>query len=101
MLRLISLLLVAALIALQVKLWAGLGGRAEVQLLQDTVARQSEENAALRLRNAALAAEVEDLKSGKAAVEERARSELGMIKSGETFYRIIERNGEPLPERLP
>jgi cell division protein FtsB len=89
------------LIALQVKLWAGLGGRGEVQALQDTVATQSEENAALKLRNAALAAEVEDLKSGKAAVEERARSELGMIKDGETFYRIVQRPVETLPEPLP
>ena len=44
----------------------------------------------LQYRNDALAAEVEDLKSGEAAVEERARNELGMIKPGETFYRVVE-----------
>ena len=47
----------------------------------------------LKQRNAALAAEVEDLKSGEAAVEDRARSELGMIKPGETFYRVVEPQG--------
>ena len=48
------------------------------------------ENTGLQERNDALAAEVEDLKSGEAAVEERARSELGMIKPGEKFYRVVE-----------
>ena len=48
------------------------------------------ENLRLQQRNEALAAEVEDLKSGGAAVEERARSELGMIKPGETFYRVVD-----------
>ncbi|HEY0506059.1 MAG TPA: septum formation initiator family protein, partial [Lysobacter sp.] len=47
--------------------------------------------------NAALAAEVEDLKSGEAAVEDRARSELGMIKPGETFYRVVEPEGSTTP----
>ena len=52
--------------------------------------RCARDNAGLRQRNDALAAEVQDLKSGEAAVEERARSELGMIKPGETFYRVVE-----------
>ncbi len=90
MLRLLTLLLLAALIALQVKLWVGSGGRSEVEKLQAAVAAQEAENAELRRRNAALAAEVEDLKSGTAAVEERARAELGMIRPGETYYRIVD-----------
>ena len=53
-------------------------------------AEQRSENAELRKRNEALAAEVEDLKSGTEAIEERARSELGMIKPGEVFYQVIE-----------
>jgi cell division protein FtsB len=61
-----------------------------VAALQQQVEQQTHENAGLAQRNAALAAEVEDLKSGEAAVEERARSELGMIKPGETFYRVVE-----------
>jgi cell division protein FtsB len=54
------------------------------------VATQRQENARLQHRNDALSAEVEDLKSGEAAIEDRARSELGMIKPGETFYRVVE-----------
>ncbi len=100
MLRLLTLVLLAALIALQVKLWVGDGGRAEVETLKAAVAQQEAENAILRQRNAALAAEVEDLKSGTAAVEERARDELGMIRPGETYYRIIE-TASPKPESPP
>ena len=51
---------------------------------------QREENRGLAQRNAVLAAEVDNLKSGEAAVEERARTELGMIRPGETFYRVVE-----------
>ena len=90
MLRVLTLLLLAALVALQLKLWFGAGGRGEVEALQASVRQQEAENAQLRQRNAALAAEVEDLKSGTAAVEERARSELGMIKPGEIYYRVVE-----------
>jgi cell division protein FtsB len=82
--------LISLLIGLQVKLWFGQGGRPEVAHLRDRVAAQREENAELRKRNDALAAEVEDLKSGTEAIEERARSELGMIKPGEVFYQVVE-----------
>jgi cell division protein FtsB len=88
--RLIALVLVALLLMLQVKLWVGAGGWGEVEALEKTVATQRAENAKLEQRNAALTAEVDDLKSGRAAVEERARAELGMIKPGETFYRTVE-----------
>jgi cell division protein FtsB len=90
MFRLLALVLVALLIALQVKLWAGSGGLAEVRRLERAVEQQRAENAELARRNEALAAEVEDLKRGQAAVEERARAELGMIKPGETLYRVVE-----------
>jgi cell division protein FtsB len=84
-------LLLAGLFAgLQAKLWLGAGGWREAQALQETVEAQRTENARLQQRNDALAAEVEDLKSGETAVEERARSELGMVKPGETFYRVVE-----------
>ena len=89
-LRAIVLLLVVLLGWLQYRLWFGNGGQREVAALQRDVARQEAENARLRQRNDALAAEVHDLKSGEAAVEERARSELGMIRPGETFYRVVE-----------
>ena len=92
------LLLVAILVMLQLRLWSGEGGRPSVEALEDQVLEQRRENEGLQQRNDALAAEVEDLKSGEAAVEERARSELGMIRPGETFYRVIENAPRPAPE---
>ena len=65
-------------------------------MLEAQVAHQTQDNEGLRQRNQALAAEVKDLKDGEAAIEERARSELGMIKPGETFYRVVE-DAPPLP----
>jgi len=97
MARLLALILIAVVILLQLKLWVGAGGWREVEQLQATVAAQTAENARLQQRNAALAAEVDDLKSGQAAIEERARAELGMIKPGETFYRIVEPGVQPVP----
>ena len=75
---------------LQYRLWLSDGSWGEVTGLQNQVAHQKRENQGLQERNNALAAEVEDLKSGEEAVEERARSELGMIKPGEKFYRVVE-----------
>ncbi len=90
------LLVLALLLALlQYRLWFGNGGQREVAALRTQVATQEVENLKLRQRNEALAAEVENLKSGEAAVEERARSELGMVKPGETFYRVIEDGNAP------
>ena len=87
----VALALLALLAALQYRLWwAGGGGGGSVAALQAQVDGQTRENQGLQQRNDALAAEVEDLKSGEAAVEERARSELGMIKPGEKFYRVVE-----------
>ena len=89
-LAILLVLLLALLAWLQYRLWFGNGGEREVADLQAQVQRQARDNTGLRERNAALAAEVQDLKSGEAAVEERARSELGMIKPGETFYRVVD-----------
>ena len=91
MYRLLALVLLVLLVLLQVKLWSGdEGSWTSEQALKVQVEQQRAENAKLKERNAALAAEVEDLKTGEAAVEERARSELGMVKPGETFYRVVE-----------
>ena len=100
------LLLLALLGGLQAKLWFGAGGWREARELQRTVEAQRIENARLQQRNDALSAEVEDLKSGETAVEERARSELGMVKPGETFYRVVEPHQagsvlQPAPADLP
>ena len=75
---------------LQYRLWLGIGSAGEVAALESQVAHQQRENGGLEERNAALAAEVRDLKEGVAAAEDRARSELGMIKPGETFYRVVD-----------
>ena len=76
--------------ALLWQLERGEGGRGQLAELQARVAAQQAENARLEQRNQALAADVAELKSGEAAVEDRARAELGMIKPGETFYRVVE-----------
>jgi cell division protein FtsB len=89
-LRLLMVVLLALLAFLQYRAWWGVGGSRSVATLARQVQQQTRENAGLKQRNDALGAEVEDLKSGEAAVEERARSELGMIKPGETFYRVVE-----------
>ncbi len=87
-------IIVAALavlfVLLQYKLWFGEGSMMEVWRLDRAIATQTAENAQLRERNQALAAEVSDLKQGVEAIEERARRELGMIKKGETFYQVVE-----------
>ncbi len=71
-------------------LWISEDGVREVWRLQDTIAAQTEENAALRARNDRLAAEVLELKQGGAAVEMVARREYGMIHRDETFFHFAE-----------
>ena len=90
MLRLVALILLTLLLALYVKLWAGDWGLREIARLQEQIAAQKAENAKLRQRNDALAADVEDLRNGKEAIEERARTELGLIKPDEIFYQVVE-----------
>ncbi|MHB8447087.1 MAG: cell division protein FtsB [Rudaea sp.] len=90
MLRYIALILLILLIALQIKFWTGEGGMRDVWRLQQRLSEQKAENVKLKQRNEALSAEVQDLKTGKGAIEERARSELGLIKPGEVFYQVVE-----------
>lgn len=90
MLRWTCLVLLVLLIALQVHLWAGQGGLRELWRIEQRVEGQKEANTQLRTRNDKLSAEVEDLKQGSEAIEERARSELGLLKPGETFYRVVD-----------
>lgn len=90
MARVIAAFLLILIVWLQFKYWVGSGGVREVEALRARVEAQARENAELEQRNAVLQAEVEDLREGKAALEERARAELGLIKPGETFYRVIE-----------
>jgi cell division protein FtsB len=89
-LRYVALLLLILLLALEIKLWTGDWSMREVWRLRQRVAEQKQENLKLKQRNEALSAEVQDLKSGNEAIEERARSELGLVKPGETFYQVVE-----------
>lgn len=86
--RVLIAALAAVLVLLQARLWLSNGGLREVWRLEAEVARQVDNNERLAARNAALEAEVRDLKEGLAAAEERARTELGMIHKDETFYQI-------------
>jgi cell division protein FtsB len=86
--RILIVALAGILVLLQARLWISDGGLSEVWRLTAEVGHRTEENGKLAARNNALEAEVLDLKQGVAAAEERARTELGMIQSGETFYQI-------------
>lgn len=87
--------LIALLLALQYRLWVGQGSLAELSALTREILLQEAEIARLIARNQELQAEVVDLGTGVEAVEERARSELGMIQPGEIFIQVIERPKSP------
>ncbi len=93
--RLLLLVLIALVALIQYPLWMGRGGWFAVWDSQEQVASQRSINDGLRARNAALAAEVEDLRSGTEAAEERARGELGMIRNAEVFVQILPPEGKP------
>lgn len=88
-LKSILTILIVLFVLLQYRLWFGTGGLVRLWQINRSVEVQTLENHKLEERNLALEAEVIDLKRGLEAVEERARSELGMIKKGETFVQII------------
>lgn len=85
----LTLLLLALLGWLQYSLWLGKNGIHDYVRVNQDVAAQQGSNAKLKARNDQLFAEIDDLNGGQEAIEERARNELGMIKPGETFYRLI------------
>jgi cell division protein FtsB len=89
LLKILTLILIALVALLQYPLWLGKGSWLKVWEIDQQVTRQHEINQKLQMRNAALDAEVRDLKQGHEAVEERARSELGMIKQNEIFFHIV------------
>lgn len=78
-----------ALILLQYRLWLSDQGMREVSRLQSAVDAQASANREQSERNRQLLAEVTDLKVGLTALEERARSELGMVGNSETFYQVV------------
>ncbi|HEI8866926.1 MULTISPECIES: cell division protein FtsB [Serratia] len=85
----LTLLLLALLGWLQYSLWLGKNGVHDYVRVNEDVAAQQGNNAKLKARNDQLFAEIDDLNGGQEAIEERARNELGMIKPGETFYRLV------------
>ena len=85
----IALFLVILLGALQYRLWFGKNSVSDFQSKQQQITTLTEQNANLRQRNQLLRADIEDLQLGVESMEERARNELGLIKEGETFYRIL------------
>ncbi|MFC6439158.1 cell division protein FtsB [Bowmanella sp. JS7-9] len=87
--RWFTLILVLLLSALQYRLWFGKHSIVEYRQMKQEVEQQRMQNANLIQRNALLKADIQDLKIGLDAIEERARNELGLIKRGETFYRIL------------
>jgi cell division protein FtsB len=95
--------LIAVVLMLQYRLWLSADGVREVARLSDAVKTQAAENDELAARNQQLVAEVADLKAGMSAIEERARSELGMIGRNETFYQVVpvlpRRTGPARPEQ--
>jgi len=88
--KLVTLILVVLIAALQYPLWLGKGSWSRVWEVGQQLREQTLANQKLQARNAALDAEVRDLKQGLGAIEERARSELGMIKQDEIFFQILE-----------
>ena len=87
--KIFALVLFLLLVLLQARLWVSGEGVRKVNRLEQAVAEQAQENATLKARNERLAAEVKDLKEGMTAVEERARSDLGMVGANETFYQVV------------
>jgi cell division protein FtsB len=100
--RWLTLVLVVLIALLQYPLWLGKGSWLRVWDLNQQIDKQQEINTGLDARNDKLDAEVRDLKQGYAAIEERARSELGMVKQDEVFYQVLDLPpGEGAPTVAP
>lgn len=92
--KIIASLLFILLLLLQLQLWFGAHGVFSLWALRDTINDYEKSNDELMQRNERLHAEVQELREGSEALEERARSQLGFIKEGETFYRVIPHRSE-------
>jgi cell division protein FtsB len=94
--RVLSAMLIAVLLLLQLRLWVSEDGFRGVARLKGQVTAQREENRQLNDRNRRLEAEVADLREGFSALEERARADLGLIGSNESFYILADKqSGSP------
>ena len=88
--KILAAVLVTLIVLIQLPLWFGKGGWLRAWQLEETVLNEKQKNAQLEKRNAGLAAEVKDLKTGTEEIEERARYELGMIRPDEVFFQIVD-----------
>jgi cell division protein FtsB len=88
--KLLFVILTLLIVLIQYPLWLGKGGWFRVWEVDRQIAAQRDANSKLQTRNNALDAEVRGLKEGYEAVEERARTELGMIKHDEIFFQLVE-----------
>ncbi|MEM5312709.1 cell division protein FtsB [Paraburkholderia sp. JHI869] len=93
--RLVTVVLIILLVLIQYPLWWGHGGWLRVHELQQQLAQQQKQNDDEKLRNERIAGEVQDLQNGTAAVEERARYEMGMVKDSEVFVQFVSPNQTP------
>lgn len=89
-LRWLTLILAGLIAVLQYPLWLGKGSWLKAWEVDQELSKQRQENTRLKARNSSLEAEVKDLKTGYGAIEERARSELGMLKQDEIFFQVLE-----------
>ena len=92
--KFLAAILGALLVLVQYPLWIGKGGWLRAWQLETEVTNQKNRNARFEVRNAALAAEVRDLKQGSEAIEERARRELGMVRGNELFFQYVDPKGQ-------
>ncbi|MEI7948682.1 MAG: septum formation initiator family protein [Gammaproteobacteria bacterium] len=90
--KIVLAILIVVLVALQIRLWRGEGSLSDIERLEHEIASQTATNAGLDQRNKRLLQQVSDLKTGLDSVEEHARSEMGLIKKGETYYLIVDKN---------
>ena len=90
--KIVGIILAALIVLIQYPLWLGKGGWLRASEVDRQLGAQKAKNAELERRNAGLAAEVKDLKTGTEAIEERARYELGMVRPDEVFFHYVDKN---------
>lgn len=90
----LNVILLLIIVSLQYRLWSSEGEMAKFEKRQGYLTQLADDNQKVRQQNQALYAQILDLREGLDAIEEKARQELGMIKKGETFYRIVPTDDE-------
>lgn len=98
--KILAVILGALILLIQYPLWLGKGGWLRAWQLEKELSSQKARNGQLEARNAGLAAEVRDLKTGTDALEERARYELGMVRNDEVFFQIVDESAGPATSAL-